>query len=115
MQALGRAILLLCCLLILPSCLEEQMRQPDTEFVFPDLLSEQRMNCEREGGRWGATPTGGSVCFRNLSDAGKLCRKESDCQGVCLARSRTCAPITPFYGCHEVFSESGYPQTLCIE
>ena len=115
MPALLRATALFLGLFFLSACLEESQGTPESEFIFPDLLSEQRLECERDGGRWGASPKGGSTCYRNLSDAGKQCTGENDCQGVCLARSRTCSPITPFFGCHEVLSSTGIPQTLCLE
>ena len=115
MPALYRAIALIFGLFLLAACFEDGQSTPESDFIFPDLLSEQRMACEREGGRWGPSPAGGSTCYRNLSDAGKQCRGENDCQGVCLARSGTCSPITPFFGCHEVLSSTGVVQTLCLE
>ncbi len=115
MAAPYRAIYLIIGLFLLTACLEDGQAAREPEFIFPDLLSEQRMACERDGGRWGASPAGGSTCYRNLSDAGKQCTGEKDCQGVCLARSGTCSPVSPLFGCHEVLSNTGMVQTLCLE
>lgn len=82
----------------------------------PDILAADAAACAADGGRWG--PALGStlfVCYRTPRDAGKLCREASDCSTHCLARSRTCAPVTPFYGCHEVLSGPGQISTLCVE
>ena len=82
----------------------------------PDILGESRAACEREGGRWGtALASGFFVCYRTPRDAGKSCRAASDCETHCLARSRTCAPIEPFYGCHEILTNSGLQATQCIQ
>ena len=99
-------------LLFLAACQEDA---PTINAAGPDLLEAERVACERTGGRW--STRGGSklfICFRDLPDAGKLCRVASDCSGLCLARSRTCSPIEPFLGCHEVLSEGGGQQTLCV-
>ncbi len=39
----------------------------------------------------------------------------SDCQGECLARSRTCAPIRPLFGCNAVLMDNGAEVNLCID
>ena len=61
MPALLRATALFLGLFFLSACLEESQGTPESEFIFPDLLSEQRMECERDGGRWGASPKGGTA------------------------------------------------------
>ncbi len=82
----------------------------------PVALAPQRAACEKDGGRWGSVPGRDAfACYRITRDANKTCETERDCEGLCLARSRTCSPQTPFFGCHEVLSSSGVRQTLCIE
>lgn len=82
----------------------------------PGLAERQRSLCEADGGRWGSGGKSGAlVCYRTAPDAGQSCRADGDCAGLCLARSRTCAPVTPFFGCHEVLNSEGVPQTLCID
>ncbi|SEN68133.1 hypothetical protein SAMN04488011_105239 [Palleronia pelagia] len=69
--------------------------------------------CTEDGGRWGRAGESGFICYRTPRDANKSCTRESDCLGACLARSRTCAPITPLLGCHEILTDSGTRATEC--
>lgn len=79
-------------------------------------VSPLQVECERTGGRWGAVPnTVTFTCFRMTRDANQPCDSARDCDGLCLARSRTCAPQTPLFGCHEIFTANGSRQTLCTE
>ena len=48
-------------------------------------------------------------------DGGKSCKRERDCEGLCLARSRTCAPIQPLFGCNDILQDNGVMVTLCID
>jgi hypothetical protein len=117
MLARSRALLAIVATFALLACQEDG---PQASGNFdgggPDLLAAERTACEKTGGRWGLR-AGDSlfVCYRNTPDAGKLCRSASDCDGLCLARSRTCTPFKPFLGCHEVLTEGGLPATLCLE
>ena len=82
----------------------------------PDFIDDLEQACIADGGRWGAGVREGTmVCYRNTRDGGRMCSASSDCEGLCLARSRTCAPVTPLLGCHEVLGSSGGRTTLCIE
>lgn len=115
MLALGRGFLMICLALTLAACQEDGPRASGDTGGVPDLLAEQRAACENTGGRWGAR-AGGILftCYRTTSDANQLCRAASDCESVCLARSRTCAPTEPFLGCHEILTENGGRATQCI-
>lgn len=116
MVAFFRAFTLLSCAIFLAACQEDGPVSSTGASPQPDLLSVASQQCERRGGNWGlAAGKATYVCYRPLSDAGKTCSVEGDCKGMCLARSRTCSPIEPFYGCHEVLSSTGFRQTLCIE
>ena len=101
--------------LMLAACQSDRAPEGITEAA-PDLLATDAAACAAEGGRWGSA-LGSSlfVCYRTPRDAGKQCREADDCSTHCLARSRTCAPVTPFYGCHEVLTGPGQVATLCIE
>lgn len=79
------------------------------------LLAQQRAACAREGGRLQSLASGLVTCIRQTGDAGRACTGASDCEGVCLARSGTCAPITPLYGCHEVLLSPGSRVTQCLD
>jgi hypothetical protein len=72
--------------------------------------------CEKRGGSYVTVSTGGAfTCQFSTKDAGKSCSKSGDCEGVCLARSRSCAPINPLFGCNEVLQDDGRRMSLCIE
>jgi len=82
----------------------------------PDAVAQQRAACDKRGGRFGrGGQSGAFVCYENTSDANKSCSSASDCDGLCLARSATCTPVKPLFGCHEILTLSGTPSTLCID
>lgn len=82
----------------------------------PPPKSAAQLACEAKGGKWGrAGATSAMTCFTPTRDAGKSCRRESDCSTLCLARSRTCAPVTPLFGCHPVLQDDGREVTLCTD
>lgn len=79
------------------------------------LLAQQRAACAREGGRLQSLTGGNVSCIRQTRDAGQACTGAGACEGACLARSGTCAPITPLFGCHEVLLAPGSTVTQCVE
>lgn len=82
----------------------------------PPSRSPQQIACERSGGRYAlAGTTGLRTCVRPTRDSGKQCRRESDCEGLCLARSGTCAPAVPLFGCHDILQDDGRRVTLCLD
>ncbi len=82
----------------------------------PPLKSESQQACERGGGAWVSAGTSGTMsCQTPQRDGGTQCRRDSDCDGQCLARSRTCAPFSPLFGCNDVLQDNGQRVTLCIE
>lgn len=82
----------------------------------PAPKSAMQLACEAKGGKWGkAGATTAMTCFKPTRDAGKSCRRESDCSTLCLARSRSCAPVTPLFGCHPVLQNDGREVTLCTD
>jgi hypothetical protein len=77
---------------------------------------EQQVLCEKRGGKWSGVGSGLlSICVYETRDNGKQCDRESDCESVCLARSRTCAPVKPLLGCNDILQDNGARVTLCIE
>ena len=84
-------------------------------------VGEARMDlehkaCLKEGGqflRLGKANT--FFCEVTPRDAGQSCSRASDCESACLARSRTCAPVKPLFGCNEVLTESGEAARLCVD
>jgi len=93
--------------------------QPDTAAgpppPEPPLLAERRRACVREGGRMVPRAGGVLACVRMTGDGGRACTASRQCEGECLARSGTCAPVTPLHGCHEVWLAPGSRVTQCLD
>ena len=81
-----------------------------------DPQSPEEVRCLKSGGLWAtAGDTGAKTCVRRTRDGGKACSKQTQCEGLCLARSRSCAPITPMFGCNEILQADGREVTLCLD
>lgn len=116
MSAIRRVVTVFVMSVLLAGCQEDTADDSGSDGEIPGVLAPQRAACEKEGGRWGGVPGRDAfTCYRTTRDANQPCATERDCDGLCLARSRTCSPVKPFFGCHEVISSSGIRQTLCIE
>ena len=106
-----RVALVLMMVLALAGCREAA---PKAEPLLPDLLEQATVDCTRTGGRMvKAGIVGAMTCLRDTRDSGKQCRRAGDCEGDCLARSATCAPVIPLFGCHEILMNEGQRATLC--
>jgi hypothetical protein len=82
----------------------------------PRGVELQRMACERRGGTLGPGPGTGTVtCVMQTRDSGRSCTRATDCEGECLSRSRTCAPVRPLRGCHDVLDNAGRTTRLCLD
>lgn len=81
----------------------------------PPPKSERQIACERKRGSWEESGGGFGICIVPTRDSGKHCTRESQCENVCLARSQTCAPVTPLLGCHEILQDDGSRATQCID
>jgi hypothetical protein len=62
----------------------------------------------------------GWYCARATTDAGRTCRRESDCEGFCMAgspsaRTGQCSTHTVFQACLPILDDSGERIELCIE
>lgn len=77
--------------------------------------SPAQVACERGGGIWTRTPNGSAGCVRYTRDGGRECRRAGDCEGECLARSGTCAPIRPLFGCNDILDDTGRRMNVCLE
>ena len=78
--------------------------------------SEMQLACEKKKGSWSGIGKGDArACVFQTRDGGKRCTKESQCEGVCLARSGTCSPLKPLYGCNEILQDNGARVTLCLD
>ncbi|MFD0978320.1 hypothetical protein [Tropicimonas aquimaris] len=112
-----RHFLLLACLLALAACLPERSPPgPQAAPGTPEFFQEQKASCEARGGQFGKAPGGAtSVCFITTRDANETCSQNSDCEGMCLARSRTCTPVVPMFGCNEVLLDGGIRAEICLD
>lgn len=78
--------------------------------------SPEERACVRSRGTWvHLGKSKARTCVKQTTDSGKRCTRESQCQGLCLARSGTCAPVVPLFGCNEIFQNDGRRVTLCID
>ena len=108
--AFGICLLLLAC--------QHQALNPDSGLAGydPNLIENQRTLCLEKGGRFGRGGLASTfACYETTRDANQSCSAGSDCQGLCLARSRTCAPVTPLFGCQQVLTNAGVQATVCLE
>jgi hypothetical protein len=90
---------------------------PVEEVIDPALQTPEARACIRRGGRY-LTVGGGTItrsCVKPTRDGGDRCTRGTQCDGECLARSGTCAPVTPLFGCNEVLQDDGRRVTLCID
>ena len=89
---------------------------PEAAPAAPPMISAAQAQCLASKGQW--TPLEGSsghICLHVTRDPGKSCRRKSDCQGECLAQSRSCSPITPLMGCNAILQADGTEVTLCLQ
>ena len=99
-----------------PEPAAEPAPKADLEATPVTPKSEMQIACEKKGGNWFQIGEGDKrACVRATKDALKRCERESQCEGVCLARSGTCSPFKPMYGCHEILQDNGARVTLCLE
>lgn len=113
------ARVLLVALLVLGGCPSEPPEDdgpPDLSGFDPEAAQRAEAACAKRGGNWSTGGTsGGHICITPTRDANRHCTNGTQCEGLCLARSQSCAPITPFFGCHEVLTDSGVRATLCTD
>ncbi|NCO21984.1 MAG: hypothetical protein GW905_08305 [Rhodobacterales bacterium] len=82
----------------------------------PHLIQREQAACVARGGRWGQGGKAGLfACFTDTRDAGRACTSGQDCEGLCLARSQSCAPVTPLFGCNDVLTGGGQAATICVD
>ena len=105
-----RNLLVLLSVFALIGCKDPGPETPELP-VLPHQTLE--VECARTGGAISTVAGGLLACLRETKDASKSCTRKTDCEGQCLARSGTCAPSDPLFGCHEVLGLNGERMTLC--
>ena len=99
-----------------PEAAKPEAAKPEAEAEAAPPKSAPQLACEAGGGIWSeAGKKGVKTCVQRTRDAGKSCKREGDCEGYCLARSRSCAPVTPLFGCNDILQADGGQVTLCID
>ena len=106
-----KQLILLISMLGLAACQVEQ----DISDRTPSELRIERKKCEAQGGRFLPGALSGLVCFLETEDAGKSCSSYFDCQGQCMAETRTCSAVTPMFGCFSMLDEDGKVTEICID
>lgn len=97
-----------------PQLPDEIYKAPEPPPV-PAALTGQAAQCTKKKGRFVRRGDGGTfVCVQPTRDANKRCDDSSDCDGLCFAKSRTCAPVTPLFGCYDAL-ENGRVVNICTE
>lgn len=97
---------------------EDSADAPDTGI---GALQAAEAACVDQGGSFGRIPGTPEdapdvrICYREPADANTPCRTANDCEGACLARSRTCAPVIPLLGCNDVLTSAGVEVELCVD
>jgi len=92
---------------------EEISELPNVEAQPPDPNAAIRAACLKRGGIFGKAETGAYACISRTGDSNKSCTASTQCEGACLARSRSCSPVTPLLGCHEILTNNGSRATIC--
>lgn len=97
-----------------PPAVAPDAAKPPTPAAPPK--TPMQLACEKSGGAWSAAGLANTKsCIRRTRDSGQQCSKETDCEGLCLARSRTCAPVEPMFGCNDILQADGRQVTLCLD
>ena len=111
-----KSVVLVVVLALLSSCSDRAEAPPAPGPNTPEALAQQEAACTKRGGRFAPITRGSALklCFIEPKDANQSCTVNSDCEGVCLARSRTCAPVVPLVGCHEVRLDVGGTAVQCL-
>ena len=96
---------------------KEEVAAPEAAPPVPEAeKSAAQIACERKGDLWAkAGSSGASACVKRTRVAGKHCKTGKDCQGECLARSNTCSPYAPLFGCNDILQDNGVRMTLCLD
>jgi len=112
-----RGFALLLPLALLGTCSEPDEAPPAPGPSTPEAFAAQEAACLSRGGRFAPIRDGSSVklCFIQPADANQSCSVASDCEGACLARSRTCSPVIPLIGCHEVMLDGQGTAEQCTQ
>jgi len=84
--------------------------------VGPARVKAERAQCEAQGGSFARAGLAQALtCVKPTGDANRSCSSGAQCEGYCLARSGTCAPVSPLFGCNDILTDRGARATICID
>lgn len=120
MHRLSRFMTALLAAVALASCVPQdeapQTQSYGLEGFNPAGAAQAEQSCLAKGGQYVIGGLAGlKVCFETPKDAGKSCSKSTDCDSQCLARSKSCAPVTPLFGCNAILDSAGREVTICVD
>ncbi len=108
-----RLIMVLGLVLNVDGCHFKDMPSP-SPVITTETAPDTEALCLAAGGRWAL---GGrsrqKLCFLPNADAGKSCKRASDCEGACLSETHSCAPEHPLFGCYGYLDEAGHELMIC--
>ncbi len=78
-------------------------------------VREYYLNCAREGGKGIIGGFGQPACEKQAPDAGQACTQDSDCEGFCMAETKTCTPQNPMFGCFATLPSPGKEAMVCVD
>ena len=110
----GRLLIPALCLLLGACVLALPGAPPKLPPVGAASVAQDRVSCQRSGGAFTGTQGKAMLCFHTPPDAGRQCDRASQCTAGCLAKSHTCAPVTPLIGCQDVLDDEGRTVTQCV-
>ncbi len=90
---------------------------PEAAPVVPEAeKTAAQIACEKKKGIWAKAGAGNvRACVTYTGEGAKTCTSGTQCKGDCLARSGTCAPFQPLFGCNDILDDSGRRMTLCLD
>ena len=90
---------------------------------FENFAQADKAACEAEGGSYARRGRARLYsCAVSYADAGKVCRKASDCEGQCRVEDGASAPsqgqcqaTSDRFGCYTFLDEKGQPVGICVD
>jgi hypothetical protein len=96
----------------LAGCVEETAPAPANHSGILSQAAAQ--DCTAKGGSV-VTGLAGQTCAMPTPDAGKSCKRASDCTGLCMADTMSCSKLTPQFGCFQIVMDDGEKIGLCVD
>ena len=79
------------------------------------LTDASRAKCLKEGGTPQRIGWSGEVCMRFTPDVGKSCSDSAQCEGVCIAETKSCSKTEIVFGCYTELRNGKAVEGPCLE